>query len=196
NYAAVKYLVEEGVADPMEHNTHPYGADRTALHYAALHGHLSMMSYLLGYLHEDGVEVDYVQDRHGFTALHLACIKPAIEPIRLLLAHPCGNNPNILSNDLSTALHIAAKSADEDTIDLIVEYGADPNMVNWAGYTPLMIAAEHGNGKAIVKLAESDELDLDHQSMFSGDTALHFAVRGGYLQEVKYLLRMGADYHV
>jgi ankyrin repeat protein len=195
NCAAVKYLIEEGAADAMEHNTFPRGADRTALHYSALYGHLAQLNYLLEYLHGDGIEVDYVQDCHGFTALHLACIKPAIETIRLLLGHPCGNSPNILSNDLSTALHIAAKCADEDTVELFIEYGADPNLVNSAGYTPLMIAAEHGNGKAIVKLAES-ELDLDHQSTFSGDTALHFAVRGGYLQEVKYLLRMGADCHV
>ncbi|RPB13402.1 ankyrin [Morchella conica CCBAS932] len=195
NYPAVKFLIEEKAAAVMEINTFPRGANRTALHYAAFHGHLDMLNYLLDYMHNDDIEVDYVQDRSGFTALHLACINPAIETIRLLLGHPWGNSPHIRANCLSTALHIAARSADEDIVELIIEAGADFNAVNSSGYTPLMIAAENGNGKAIVKLAEY-ELDLDRQTTFGGDTALHFAVRGGFLQVTKYLLRMGADCHV
>lgn len=195
NYAAVKYLLEEKVANVMESNTYPRGTNRTALHYAAFHGHLGMVNYLLEYMHDKDIIVDYVHDIFGFTALHLACINPTIETIRLLLSHPWGISPHIRSNNLSTALHIAARNADEDIVELLVEAGANFNAVNAAGYTPLMIAAENGNGKAIVKLAEYD-LDLDHRTLFSGDTALHFAVRGGFLQESKYILRMGADYHV
>jgi len=53
-----------------------------------------------------------------------------------------GANPNAEEQSLGSVLALAVYATDQDMIDLLLSYGADPNKENLWGETPLMLAAE------------------------------------------------------
>jgi ankyrin repeat protein len=56
---------------------------QTALHKAALNGHLNVIEFLLGHLHTNRADV-HAQDGDGWTALHNACSKGYLDIVRFL----------------------------------------------------------------------------------------------------------------
>jgi len=57
--------------------------------------------------------------------------------------------------DIQTALHLASRVGDADTVELLISQGASLNAVTSDGYTPLHIAAKEGHDDVV-------HLLLDH----------------------------------
>jgi ankyrin repeat protein len=92
-----------------------------------------------------------------------------------------------------TALHWAAKFADEATLRVLVESGADIDARNAEGVTPLYVAARNWDGEHVVAAL----LDLGADITLTdsdGRTPLHIAAQNGYgHNSVLLLLQRGAS---
>ena len=89
-------------------------------------------------------DVDAV-DGNGSTTLMLASEKGQYATVKTLLES--GANPNIQDNDLQSVLHRTIGSNTEeqvsnDIIQLLIAFGADCNLLNYRGSTPLHMASE------------------------------------------------------
>eukprot|EP00698_Gefionella_okellyi_P014893 TRINITY_DN4153_c0_g1_i1.p1 TRINITY_DN4153_c0_g1~~TRINITY_DN4153_c0_g1_i1.p1 ORF type:complete len:486 (+),score=111.22 TRINITY_DN4153_c0_g1_i1:30-1460(+) len=140
---------------------------RSALHRAAMKGHCDVVQILL----DAGSDVNAV-DQDGWTALHIACrggftdvanalmlrgadtealtadnmtplycaaLAGMIDCARLLL--DAGVSPGVPDKQDSTPLHLSDNAA---MTNLLLEHGADINLKNADGYTPLHISAING----------------------------------------------------
>src|SRR5262245_1661075 len=67
----------------------------------------------------------------------------------LLTARPRRVDPNAKQPDGATALHWAAHWDDERLVDLLIQAGADVNVTNDYGVTPLAVACENGGAAGI-----------------------------------------------
>ena len=88
-------------------------------------------------------------------------------------------------------LHFAMEQGGIPAVELLLEFGANPNETDGSGVTPLMKAAGSGAQKYTAMLIEAKaELDLqDHV----GATALMHAVKAASYEVVSLLLAAGAD---
>jgi uncharacterized protein len=117
-------------------------ADRlgsTALMYAALHGELPAVQFLVA----RGAEVN----RQGWTALHYAAANGHVDVVRYLIerhAYLDAESPN-----RTTPLMMAARQGRPTTVDLLLAEGADPTIRNEAGFT----AADYARGNGDVRLS-------------------------------------------
>ncbi|ESO86507.1 hypothetical protein LOTGIDRAFT_235319 [Lottia gigantea] len=75
----------------------------------------------------------------------------------------------------NTALHLAASKKWENGIQFLLTNGADTNLQNKAGFTPLMTAVKQGDMKAIEKLVNHSYTDLLIEDS-EGQTALCKAI--------------------
>lgn len=98
------------------------------------------------------------------------------------------------------ALHFAIKSQDVQLVRFCLDHGADPNMRDERGYTPLHIATMNGNS-TLAKLlldrkADANVFHYDVWNEFPGTTCvspLHMAARQGDAEVAEQLIRANAD---
>jgi len=149
-----------------------------------------------------------IQNKDGDTPLHSAALNGKSEVVKLLLEH--GADPNIQNKDGMTPLHFATEyspwhfaaryspwdSATERgylrVVKLLLEHGADPNIQNKDGMTPLHFATERGSPE-VVKLLLEHGADPNIQENKFGWTPLHYAVSRCHVDVVRVLLDHGAD---
>jgi ankyrin repeat protein len=136
-----------------------------------------------------GVNV-FIGARSGLTPLIVACIYERVEIARFLLqrgASACA----ITSGLRDTAIYGAAQVGRVDLIDLLLAHGADVNVCNAEGTTPLQIAAQRNHRDAARRLlavgARVTARD-SHQR-----TALHLAARAGADDIVRCLTEANAS---
>lgn len=91
-----------------------------------------------------------------------------------------------------TSLIHAIKSNDADRVRTLIYANVDVNEKNYAGITPLTLAAEKGNLPIIQLLVERGHADVDQKSNY-GITPLIAAAAAGQSKAVIYLLGQGAD---
>lgn len=109
----------------------------TALHLAAEGGYCECVEILL----EKGADGN-ARNHRGQTPLHLAARSQSFDCVEMLLRK--GNSdPNVSDFDKRTPLHAAVGKAARsyDIIEILVNWGADVNVKDQYGYTPLHIAA-------------------------------------------------------
>ncbi|XP_052150064.1 E3 ubiquitin-protein ligase XB3-like [Oryza glaberrima] len=173
----------------------------SALHIAAAHGHLQVVSMALDLcVHPD------VVNRHKQTALMLAAMHGRTECVRRLL----DAGANIVMFDSShgrTCLHYAAYYGHADCLRAILSAAQSaPVSQSWGfarfvnvrddtGATPLHLAARQGWRRCVHVLLENGAIVSASSSAFGfpGSTPLHLAARGGSLDCVRQLLSWGAD---
>jgi Ankyrin repeats (3 copies) len=138
------------VAQVLHHNkssVEPRGnVENTPLHSAAYYGDLEMVQVLL----MCGADVNF---RNGFggTPLNFASRDghrndPSVA--RLLIAH--GADPNIPGSNDFAPLHYASFSGRIEIVQLLIEHGANVEVKNFFGETPLDVAS--GEQREIIKL--------------------------------------------
>ena len=150
-------------------------------------------------------------DKDGNQPLHLACKRRHAATGNLLLSHGADvtalnkqqQRPLHLANEsilnsfqvhsCDHALHIAARNGDIQTVQLLVDCGADENALNEDGQRPLHTAA--GGEKDCPELCS---ILLKHDAMIDavdkdGNQPLHLACRNGHTKTGRLLLSNQAD---
>ncbi|MCX6258583.1 MAG: ankyrin repeat domain-containing protein [Bacteroidia bacterium] len=101
---------------------------------------------------------------------------------------------NIRSSvDSSSALNMAALTANVAIAQNLLDHGADVNSADLFGYTPLMIAIQN-NDTAMVSLFLNHKADVNKFNSV-GYNALHIASEKGFADIVSRLITKGADPH-
>jgi ankyrin repeat protein len=100
----------------------------------------------------------------------------------------------INTRDVTTgegAVHIVAKRGDETYLRYLLQKGADPNMRDGRGNTPMVLAVNGGHASLIpVLVAGKANINLANGS---GETPLILAVQRRDLAAARTLLSLGAD---
>ncbi|XP_004644382.1 B-cell lymphoma 3 protein [Octodon degus] len=133
-------------------------------------------------------------DRHGQTAVHLACEHRSLPCLQTLLdsAAPGSVDLEARNYDGLTALHVAVNTKCHQAVLLLLERGADIDAVDIkSGRSPLIHAVEN-NSLSMVQLLLQHGANVNAQ-MYSGSSALHSASGRGLLPLVRTLIRSGAD---
>lgn len=154
---------------------------RTALFHAL--GNPQMVEKLL----LKGADVNVI-DKTGMTAIHWAIRKQSEEDIRQLLQY--GARVNVRNHEADTPLLMAVRSG-FGVVDLLLMNGANPNLADQIGESPLHLAAMQDNLSAAQSLITAGA-DVTALSM-QGWTPLHLASMNGSLTVVACLLRSGVD---
>ncbi len=108
-------------------------AGGTPLHYAASKGREHVAAFLV----EQGASLT-ATDKRGDTPLHKAARSPSVA--KMLLAK--GASPNKTNKTGRTALHEAAEDGKGDVCKLLLEAGADADLVDQEGATPRMLGGQ------------------------------------------------------
>lgn len=128
--------------------------------------------------------VDEISD-HGFTPLGIAAHFGKEDIVRLLLLHHA--NPNIGSqNGYNTYPLHAALGINHDGISkILIEGGADVNVVQYGGIAPIHLAAQHGNIDLIIILLEQGA-DITLRTN-AGQSASELAADKGFVEIAEIL---------
>ncbi|XP_048551983.1 ankyrin-1-like [Triticum urartu] len=176
-----KFLIEEvglGVTSAT-----PTG--KTPLNCALYAGNAQIMKYLI----DHGANPKKATAQ-GLTMLHIAAGRGLCVPLELLLSQ--GIPVDImLSVFAGTPLHAAASMGQHQALKILLEHGADPNVIMDDNVTPLMLACCEKSLKCMRLLIEAGA-DADGNS-YRGPTPLTYAVKAGWTDIVKFLLEAGAD---
>ncbi|GFG22243.1 isoform 4 of ankyrin-2 [Aspergillus udagawae] len=158
----------------------------TAMHYAAEQGQRKVMKIL-----QARRASSRVANRQGLTALHSAigtAYDEATVPL-LIKTRSDMDYPNVITGD--TALHIAVELKRQRIVLFLLEKGANTNVLNKKGLTPLQLAAKTDNCEALSVLLERGA-KVEARSML-GSRALHLAASEGNWIAFDILLIGGAD---
>ena len=155
--SAVKFLIDHGAS---------IGAlgDNFDLNGAAFHGHWQLCQYLI----ESGADVNHEHHETGETVLHACLSTPSRRstPVLVRLFLHAGANVNSATiphketgcfmrdafTKGETPLHRAAAFADEQSIQFLLEAGADKTAQDINGETPIGWASWHGRPGRILAL--------------------------------------------
>ena len=134
----VKALIDNGAALNVTDS-----CGRTPLHIASMQGHHSLIKLLTS------TDSLHLKDNEGCTPLYYACKNSHLECIREYVAHLPVIIGNFANNDGTTPLsvmtrlgrsilHVACEKGDIFVVKKLLEAGADPNITDKYGFTPLM----------------------------------------------------------
>lgn len=161
----------------------------TALSAAVRHQHLKIVQLLL----QHGAEVNARCGSEG-NVLCAAMRVGDTEMLRLLLeALEAKANPNavIKKLDARDALYSCIEQGRVDIVRLLLDHGADPNVVSGQHSSPLCAEAARGDYDLVSLLLErKDDISLGIAQVF---TALCYAVKTGSSEAVHQLLKTGVN---
>ena len=129
-------------------------------------------------------------DKRGMTPLVHAVRLGYFRIVEQLLDGKDINQP--LKNSDNTLLLSAASQGNPDTVALLLEKGADPDIGNRNKFTPLMVAADAGHAAVVDHLLAAGA-DVNLASVPAGRTALTIAAWQGHADIVRKLLAAGAN---
>ena len=153
----------------------------TPLNEAAFKGHVAVMELLLA----RGARAD-IKDYAGFSPVENAVRQHRPEAARILLTH---HQDRELTNRL---LEEAVRRGHADTVEMLLDAGADIDARSASGSTALYDAALKGDG-AIVSLLVNRGADVNAAETISETTPLYAAAAFGRQEAVVVLLLSGAD---
>lgn len=177
----------------------PNSSGETPLHWACEKGNLIMVRKLI----EQGANPNQL-DNHKCSPLMFAInAAPALERfveikevIELLLEQPkVKKDINDFASNGKAAIHFACDRGDKEIIKLLIENGADVNLKDNLGLTPLFkyLSSQSKNiDIEIVKLLFNKDTDIN-QANTKGETAFHYACLKGNKEVVEFLFKNGAN---
>lgn len=155
---------------------------------AALDGKYSLVGHLLD------LGIDYQASSDSWTLLEALGIKEKFDLFLRVyrLINPDLNQP---FHSGRTILHSICIGNNFQAIQFLLDEGYDPNIVDEAGATPLMVSlmTERTNYQAIETLLKSGKVDLDYPHFESRENYLHLAVRTGKPYRVQLVLNYFQD---
>ena len=122
----------------------------------------------------------------GATPLHLVAATGSLPGLKLLIGH--GAHLDAQDTHGRSTLHVLLAGALQDPLLHIVallDAGANPNLGDGAGCTPLHMAAECGNAACVRALLAAG---AESVPTTTGDTPLHLAAQGGHLDVMQALV--------
>jgi ankyrin repeat protein len=166
----------------------------TPLHFAVMLKKTEMVKHLL----KDPINADPTtrDSKKGRNALHWAVLNTwEAEIFDLLLAHP-----KVKVDDVDvygqTALHLAARVSNVKAAQKLLEKGANPNIFNKKGWSPLHVAALQGETEIIDLILQAQKHNhVDDDKTANGRTALHCAAALSNEITAEHLINKGADLH-
>ncbi|KAE9182736.1 hypothetical protein PF004_g24156 [Phytophthora fragariae] len=174
----LQWLVDEGT-NVNERDT----CGRTALHYAAIGGHLSFVQLLV----DKGAQVD--ERGWSRTALHYAALKGHLSVVQWLVDRGAQVDEKCWVG--RTALHLAAEGGHLSVVQSLVDKGALVDDKDVHSKSPLHLAARGGHLSVVQWLVDKGA-KVDGR-VYRVVTALHHAAEGGHLSVVKWLVDKGAQ---
>jgi ankyrin repeat protein len=144
----------------------------TPLERAAFKGHFSVVQYLL----KKGANPN-AKTACGNTALHNAVAEGYFDIVQLLVSqHEIKINEKTKKG--YAALHAAARTGDCKLIQVLLDQGANPNIQDNKGYTPLYYAIRYNLNAVVILIAGGANVNIKN---YKGNTPLKFALfRGNY----------------
>ena len=159
----------------------------------AHNGHLNSVKILLQYgtdIEDRGTLKTGDEVIKGCTPLWAAADTGHLDVVKLLIEQNAEVDGRTSTG--STPLRVAAHEGHLDVVRCLVESGADVNARTDRESTPLMAACYYGHVNVVTYLINKGAF-MDLQYKDAGNTALHDAVEGGYLEVVSQLLDLGAS---
>lgn len=179
--------LERGDIDQLERHIHwktdvdaPLPGGSYPLHETARLGRIVMLKMLL----KQGVRLE-PKDSAGRTPLELALLNGRTQAAGILIEAGAEFEPSAL-----LLLGARENVSDRDLVRFLKQRGADIDVRDPAGNTPLLIAAEHGNHRLIHHLLEYGA-DVNARNN-AGESALDLVRRKQLPGVEKFLLRNGA----
>ncbi|XP_014223285.1 ankyrin-1-like [Trichogramma pretiosum] len=199
----VTELLLRHCADPNEVEIDARDSDNYTPLMMALHGKKWELVELLLQL---GANPN-LADAGGWTALHWICSRGNTECAKMLLERCHARHRPLWFNARdkggNTPLIIALRRRDWELAKLLLQHGANPNLANIRGLTPLheINDKDHDNYteclterffKIVEDVQKSVQVNVNAQDK-DRDTPLHLALRDGKKEEAKFLLSKGAN---
>ena len=149
----------------------------TPLMYCSRKGHNDFAAFLLRH----GADVD-CRAQAGTTALHIAAESGNTSLCKMLVEH--GSALDAQDPEGCTALALSA-DVDPAVCQILIDAGAQLDVVNNFGYSPLLAGCRDGHLEFVKQLVDAGAplCVADHE-----DTPLMMAASGGHVQAVRYLL--------
>ena len=131
-----------------------------------------------------------VRDSGGSTPLIAAAAKGHTDICGLLLAH--GSNVNeVQLVTQGTALHLAAITGHNTSLEALLSWGAEVNPQDYAGATPLLVACQEGHLHCVLTLLKAGaSLTLPANE---DELPIHVAAKYNRVEVVKTLIERGCS---
>ena len=195
---AVRFLLEAGArVSAKDRGDHEADRYRQPLHYAMLGKNIAVVEALL-----DAHANPNAESHFGVTPMNVAIEADNFEGVRLLLRRGANVKHNPRSRHYTPPLSLAAALARPALVRLLLEAGADPNVVDARDQTPLMYAnlaspqvgRSDATGEFVMEIIE-ELLRAGAKVNHTGDgrTALSLAVIHGNCRAARSLLMAGAN---
>lgn len=113
-------------------------------------------------------------DRHSRNALVLACYHGHSELVHRMLTNPIICDKINVPHSHFTPLIVACHFGYTDVFDVLMKFGADPNLANIECVTPLMAAVNNKHIDIVDRLLQYD-INIEHQDKY-GRTVLHLCL--------------------
>lgn len=138
---------------------------------------------------EAGAEVNHISDEHGASAFSQACLLG--EAILCEALSEAGADINWRNGNGETALLVTARVRTDYVIEFIIA-GADFNLTDRKGRSPLFIAASKGDTNSVNLMVTRTETIID-QTDHTGRSPLMIAANEGHADTAAALLNRGAN---
>jgi ankyrin repeat protein len=162
-----------------------YLQDDSALNSAVCYNHPDILLILLEAGTDPNIHGEHVP------ALHVAAANDNVEAAKILISHGAKIDVrDTVNND--TALIYGIRDGKFRVAELLLEAGADPNLTDRRGFTPLHIAVARNDAELVQRLLDHGAA-INVRTRSDGRTPLIIAAAAGFEKMVEMLLSRGAD---
>jgi uncharacterized protein len=180
-------VVQTFIRHAIVHITAVDKEQNTALHLAQKAGHRKMVKFLLA----NGADVN-AKNFQGRTILHNVVSSKNRSLVKFLLKQK-DIKINIQDQEGNTALHRAIQERNIKMVKILLRNGVDTHIKNVDGDTPWHCAIIANSKEIAEVLLKRGGTKIVETTNKSGETALHLAIKYGYLSMAQWLLENGAN---